>query len=147
MCSNDINASLRLVVFDNESDGDHILIGSLHASVNELIAAKKFGGGGDADRNEASLTLFDSDDNFAGLINVIQARIIGKVTVLNAKNVTESEEVDVINEDESNIEETEEKLSPEVPGFIDFLSGGCELSLCIAIDFTGSNGKSNLLWF
>lgn len=29
---------------------------------------------------------------------------------------------------------------PERPQFIDYISGGCELELCIAIDYTGSNG-------
>jgi hypothetical protein len=26
------------------------------------------------------------------------------------------------------------------PSFIDYISGGCEISLCVAIDYTGSNG-------
>ena len=26
------------------------------------------------------------------------------------------------------------------PSFLDYLQGGCEINLCIAIDFTGSNG-------
>ena len=29
---------------------------------------------------------------------------------------------------------------PARPQFVDYISGGCELELCIAIDFTGSNG-------
>jgi len=30
--------------------------------------------------------------------------------------------------------------SPAQPTFVDYISGGCELHLCVAIDFTGSNG-------
>lgn len=33
-----------------------------------------------------------------------------------------------------------QSLEPRRPKFVDYLSGGCELELCIAIDFTGSNG-------
>jgi len=29
---------------------------------------------------------------------------------------------------------------PQRPQFVDYITGGCELELCIAIDFTGSNG-------
>ena len=29
------------------------------------------------------------------------------------------------------------------PAFVDYVSGGCRLHVCVAIDFTGSNGKSS----
>eukprot|EP00977_Amphora_coffeiformis_P015198 scaffold4442_cov125-Amphora_coffeaeformis.AAC.29 len=33
---------------------------------------------------------------------------------------------------------------PQRPQFVDYISGGCELELCIAIDFTGSNGDPRI---
>jgi len=30
--------------------------------------------------------------------------------------------------------------TPSKPKFVDYISGGCELQMCVAIDFTGSNG-------
>merc|ERR1712045_834604 len=29
---------------------------------------------------------------------------------------------------------------PKKPTFLDYVNGGCEFQLCVAIDFTGSNG-------
>jgi len=34
--------------------------------------------------------------------------------------------------------------STPVPSFVDYISGGCEISLCVAIDFTGSNGDPRI---
>ena len=31
----------------------------------------------------------------------------------------------------------------EVPGFVDYLRGGIQISLAVAIDFTASNGQQN----
>jgi hypothetical protein len=38
-----------------------------------------------------------------------------------------------------------EQDEKERPLFIDYISGGCELNMCVAIDFTGSNGTSTRL--
>jgi hypothetical protein len=35
---------------------------------------------------------------------------------------------------------TQEIMAPEKPEFIDYLTGGCQISLAVAIDFTASNG-------
>ena len=138
LCSNDFNASLRITVLDHESNADHIKIGELETSVNELLAAKKFGGGGDNDSGQSQLNLFDSKKNFSGVINVIEARVSGK----EVQSIIPSEEGEekgcIGGEDDSTLKK---------PGFIDFVSGGCELSLCIAIDYTGSNGKFHIRAF
>jgi len=114
---------LKLSVFDHESSGKHLLIGSLETTISELIAAKKFGGGGDAGNGDGFLELFDSKSKCSGTIAVLQARIVG----IPMKPVEDIPEVDV-----------PEEIAR--PTFVDYLSGGCELNLCIALDFTGSNG-------
>ena len=139
---NDIHSSLRISVFDHEGSGDHKLIGSLVTTVSEIIAVKKFGGGGDSESTNM-LDLLDDDNEFVGGISIMQARIVGK-TNLKPKLELDDEEED--NEEENGsdeedlIEKEDDVIEPMEPSFMDYLNSGCELSLCIAIDFTGSNG-------
>jgi hypothetical protein len=48
------------------------------------------------------------------------------------KNTKNNKDAGILNFDEANKE--------EVPGFIDYIRGGLQLNLSLAIDFTGSNG-------
>lgn len=142
LCMNDIHSSLRISVFDHEGSGDHKLIGSLVTTVSEIIAVKKFGGGGDSESTNM-LDLLDDDNEFVGGISIMQARIVGKSN-LKPKLELHDEEEDNVEENDSDEEELIEKeddvIEPVEPSFMDYLNSGCELSLCIAIDFTGSNG-------
>jgi len=110
LCGGDLNLPLVLEVLDYESDGNHVLMGSVETSVNGLIATKESGGFELSKEGEST-----------GQLIVETAEVIGMKS--------EEESVEEVVEDEN------------MPAsFMDYINGGCEISLSVAIDFTGSNG-------
>lgn len=126
LCNGNLDELIILSVYDHEGDGKHELMGEVQTSVNGLIAAKKTDG--------------------------FEMKRKGKVTGRIVVHVAE-----VLQGDSGNIDVdlpiaamSNVKISPTTPmvrppssnknTFVDYIKGGCEISLSVAIDFTGSNG-------
>ena len=92
-------------------------MGSIEMSVNKFVAAREEGSG---------LTL-EKDGECTGTLVIHKALITG---------VDEESSEESVSEPDSS----EAPVVPK-PTFIDYLEGGCEINLCVAIDFTGSNGN------
>ena len=88
-------------------------------SVSGLLAAKKL---------SLELTLKNKKGE-RGILVVHEAEIEGVDGMENIEDVDEVE----------NLVNKLSKVSLE-PSFLDYMRGGCEINLCVAIDFTGSNG-------
>lgn len=127
LCGGNLDEIFILSVYDHESSGKHELMGQFETSVNGLIQAKQSPG----------IPLMRKG-KVRGTIVAHVAEVLG--------GHDEEEEVSVLAQSMSNV-----RLDPSAPPlpqpiplnkptFADYVRGGCEISLCVAIDFTGSNG-------
>merc|ERR1740124_187453 len=144
ICGCDMDKKVLICVYDHESDGDHVLMGQIETSVNELLAT-----------DWLALT---KKGRSTGILNVNKAEITG---VEEEPEEEEEENQDEEEEEEVEVKETPSFVPPSAeagggafvpsptqpayvvprrPTFADYISGGCELNVSIAIDFTGSNG-------
>jgi hypothetical protein len=116
LCGGNFDLPLQVKVFDYESSGKHVLMGQFENSVNGLVALASSGA-------EVELK---KEGKQTGKIAIQKADIVGGASA-------------------SSIEQGMAKasISPMpagAPTFVDYVSGGCELNVVVAIDFTGSNG-------
>lgn len=116
-----LDEDIYLEVFDYESDGNHILMGEITTSVNALMEAAEGGYG---------ITLTKEGEE-AGTLVVHAASVSGR----------EEPEEEEAPEEEPEEESEVPTIPTRAPTFTQYLHGGCEINLCVAIDFTGSNGN------
>lgn len=125
LCSGNRDELLLLKVFDHEGDGDHKVMGEMKTSVNHLVSTM----------GSEGLTLLRKGED-TGKIIVHVAEIIE----------SGAEEEDIPVQAMSNVQIGVSTPSVNPPqkktgtSFVDYIRGGCEISLHVAIDFTGSNG-------
>mmetsp|Transcript_21947 Transcript_21947/g.62509 ORF Transcript_21947/g.62509 Transcript_21947/m.62509 type:complete len:561 (-) Transcript_21947:108-1790(-) len=116
LCGGDKDLPIMVKVFDHESKGDHVVMGQFETTVNDLVA-----------KSSGSIELKKAGSR-TGTIQVIKAEVSG------------SEEA-IQQQDEFS---RHAAPPPGVPTFADYASGGCELNVVVAIDFTGSNGDPRI---
>mmetsp|Transcript_2623 Transcript_2623/g.3500 ORF Transcript_2623/g.3500 Transcript_2623/m.3500 type:complete len:577 (-) Transcript_2623:78-1808(-) len=119
LCGGDLDALIRVSIFDYESKGGHVAMGSFETTVNGLV--KNAGTG-------HQFPLQQKGKN-VGSLSVMEASVAG---------VSTEDEVS----DRMAAATIAPSVAPSVGGadFVDYVSGGCELNVMVAIDFTGSNG-------
>jgi len=121
LCNGDTEQPVKVAVYDREKKGDHVFMGSFETTVNQLVEAQASGNG---------ITL-EKEGKKTGTITVLKADIVG---------------TDELSKSFSEIKvDSSENIAPSLtkddyPSFVDYISGGCEMNLTVAIDFTGSNG-------
>jgi hypothetical protein len=133
LCDGDLNKPIIISVFDHESKGDHTPMGQLETSVNGLKAAAQ----------NRTLLQLKCKGNDSGEI------IIQKADVCGIEEVTQKMQSASI----SAPAPTQGVFKPAASGssaskatgrggdmFLEYVAGGCELNVAVAIDFTGSNG-------
>lgn len=117
LCGGDLDKPVLVTVYDYESDGRHVLMGKFESSVNGLVNAS-------------------GSEGFS---------LIGKNGKESGKMIVEKADVAGV----TSVEESMQKMSISAPvtkaltgnpTFVDYVSGGCDLNVCVAVDFTGSNG-------
>lgn len=115
----DLEKPILIQVFDHESDGNHELMGKVETSVKELTTLVG-----------STLNLQLKGKN-TGTLNV------QKVELAGIEQLTEKmEEVSV-----TPVAPIATFVPPPTaPTFADYIGGGCEINVGVAIDFTGSNG-------
>eukprot|EP00559_Dactyliosolen_fragilissimus_P005395 CAMPEP_0184867048 /NCGR_PEP_ID=MMETSP0580-20130426/24871_1 /TAXON_ID=1118495 /ORGANISM="Dactyliosolen fragilissimus" /LENGTH=597 /DNA_ID=CAMNT_0027367059 /DNA_START=14 /DNA_END=1807 /DNA_ORIENTATION=+ len=142
LCGGDLDLPFGISVFDHESSGKHVSMGQVQINVNGLLKAK----------NSAGLKL-QTRKGVVGTLVVTKAEIFG----LNDANV-EAATNKMANTSLSSSVPSPVPVPPAAqpyvsnsmsapvpmqsrnPSFIDYIEGGCEINLCVGIDFTGSNG-------
>lgn len=121
LCGGNLDAPIEFKVFDHEKDGEHDPMGRLETNVNALVNAA---------RTNSRLTLHNKKGKNSGTIVIEKAEIVG---------------IPQLTQGIQNMS----LLAPPSPmpppstdraTFVDYISGGCELNVVVAIDFTGSNG-------
>lgn len=127
LCKGDLNVPIKISVFDYESKGKHKIIGEVEISTNRLLSAS-----GEKQNFDIRKT----------------GKKTGQIYVTSAF-IESSESMDAVDGSVRN-RSLESNIGTEVlstckdldkkENFVDYISGGCNLNLCVAIDFTASNG-------
>jgi len=157
LCNGDLSQPIRVTVYDYEKSGKHVLMGEFETTVDSLVAAK----GGES-------FVIKRKGKDKGQIQIVRADITGiESTTAQVANISLSGAnppmAFVPGSGMSGILGTGaagggggggggggafiiphsiQATAPtrSRPTFVDFIGGGCQLNLCVAIDFTGSNG-------
>ena len=117
-----MNRDMKVVVMDyNSRFGTHHMMGEFETTMQRFIDCKNNGGDVDED---------------AGFKLCRDGSIVGHVLVLRASTI-------LIPGCEGREPARVASESAPRPEFLDYLQGGCKISLAVAIDFSASNGKDH----
>ena len=155
LCGGNLEQHIQISVYDHEKSGKHVLMGEIETSVRELVAAKNSGPftlrrkGKDKGRlavNRADLIgMEDLSTQVAGLsisggASAPPLPMPVPVPVQIPAGTTSTSGAYVPGSASAYVPGAPASAAAGRPTFVDYVSGGCELNLCVAIDFTGSNG-------
>jgi hypothetical protein len=132
----DLNKAIKITVYDFESSGKHVLMGSVETTVKALqgLVGKTL-----------PLTI---KSNSTGTLNIQKCEISGLEDV-STKMAAMSVSTPKPNTTPVSYVPSMSAAAPRIASgpsqiggatFADYISGGCELNVGVAIDFTGSNG-------
>ena len=127
ICGGDLDLPLLVKIYDYESKGDHVLMGQFETSVNGLLSAST---DGSQDAGKAITIKKGSKDT--GKVFVMNASVSGVGNVSIAEKLAQTSI--------SAPAPKKDYLPPGAPTFVDYIQGGLQINVVVAIDFTGSNG-------
>ena len=122
VCGGNLDAPLRISIYDFEKSGRHVLMGQVETSVNGLVQANTTG--------TMELTV---KGNKTGTLNIARAEVSKPTT-------SSSNESTIITERLATTTISDSPVPLNKATFLDYVTGGCHLNCVVAIDFTGSNG-------
>ena len=122
-CNGDLDRAMKVIVYDHRRSGKHKNMGEFETTIRMFVHAKE--NGGDVDEDNA-FTLRRRGEKKVGHVLVMKAQILGSIATDTSRHQTTA------------IHQPRPARRPE---FVDYLAGGCQISLAVAIDFTASNGK------
>eukprot|EP00537_Pseudo-nitzschia_pungens_P001137 CAMPEP_0172367806 /NCGR_PEP_ID=MMETSP1060-20121228/23762_1 /TAXON_ID=37318 /ORGANISM="Pseudo-nitzschia pungens, Strain cf. cingulata" /LENGTH=635 /DNA_ID=CAMNT_0013092179 /DNA_START=237 /DNA_END=2144 /DNA_ORIENTATION=- len=156
ICNGDLDRAVKVVIWDHRRRGKHKNMGEFETSIQGLINASRYGnevdGGGDS-----GIIFFDvhrqDTKQQVGKCEVMKGSVIGgqrrrsstladaNAQAVRTAQVTEQLAAAYVSQSRrpSQMNKPPNKPPPR-PEFIDYLTGGCQISLAVAIDFTASNG-------
>jgi len=140
LCDNNHDAPILLSVYDYEKDGKHQFIGSVETTVTILRILA-------ADTHSSSRKLISDDSrglHIKGRDKHVSGLLVIKSATLSVRSdSTRTFEPSDLSVRSNSIIATETKRPPrqQRPTFLEYIMGGCELNLCVAVDFSGSNGN------
>lgn len=124
LCNGDMSRAMKVIIMDHKRSGRHTLIGEFETTLQRFIDAKNEGG----DIDEDFAFTLRKNDKKTGNVLILQASVDNNGM---GSRITPSVSTS------SKYRQESVKARPE---FIDYLTGGCQISLAVAIDFTASNG-------
>jgi hypothetical protein len=137
LCQGDLNKPILVSVFDYESKGKHVPMGKFETTVKGLQ---------DAGENQTQFTLKEKGTD-VGKVLVIKAEVAGVESVtqkMAATSISAAPRPAAAPAAAAATPRPAAFVPPAAagsnPSFVDYISGGCELNVTVAIDFTGSNG-------
>jgi Copine/C2 domain len=124
VCNGDLDRALKIILWDHRRSGKHKHMGEFETTIHGLLAAKEL----DVKGDDIGFTVL-KHEKAVGTCEAIEATIYGGTTngQIASRNKGEGHMPNVVQVSER-------------PEFIDYLTGGCQISLAVAIDFTASNG-------
>ena len=144
ICNGDLNMAMKVIVWDYRRRGQHRMMGEFETTVKGFQAAMQ------SPDNQMglgfSLVRPDTGKN-VGTIQVLDATVHGFVNQQESKERAPSNPQSQQQQQKrpssnggANGTTNTPAKPPRRPEFVDYLSGGCQISLAVAIDFTASNG-------
>ncbi|KAL7560832.1 hypothetical protein ACA910_013268 [Epithemia clementina (nom. ined.)] len=139
-CNGDLDRAIKIVVWDHKRSGKHKFMGECETTVHGLAAA------GDNDGNSNLVEEFGfelmRDSKTVGRLHVKSALLSSETMAEGAPDNLMPEANGKANHINGlGVASTDgASVSTRRPEFVDYLSGGCQISLAVAIDFTASNG-------
>ncbi|KAL7506970.1 hypothetical protein ACHAXN_004180 [Cyclotella atomus] len=133
LCDGDLNRKIQVAIYDHESDGKHQSMGQFETTVNALLKA--------AEQKTTFTPKKGSKD--MGTIQVNQCKITGADISQPAPSAAADPSILPMPVPVPLPIEQMGNMSigaGQKPSFVDYVTGNCDLGLCVAIDFTGSNG-------
>ena len=131
LCDADLDRPILVSVFDFESSGKHVAMGTFETSVNALQKAEQ--------TREAFKLKHKGKE--VGTITVVNASVDGVEEVSEQMaRVAVSSSPSPTTTTKAAVPYTPASSGGGQPNFVDYVSGGLELNVTVAIDFTGSNG-------
>lgn len=119
ICNGDLDRAMKINIWDHRRGGRHRHMGEFETTINGLLHAKEMDANGEGAPFEVR-----KHEKTVGFCEVKRAAIIGGSNGRTHVRASMPSQVQ----------------APEKPEFIDYLTGGCQISLAVAIDFTASNG-------
>jgi C2 domain/Copine len=131
ICNGDLDRAMKVMVWDHRRGGKHKTMGEFETTMRGFLEAKEAG-----ESFEFSLMKVDKE---MGNVMVLFAELIRS----EGGGENGSSTIATTTDQESAAApppEPEKSRKQAKPEFVDYLSGGCQISLAVAIDFTASNG-------
>lgn len=138
-CNGDFERSMKLVVWDHRKSGKHKQIGECETTMQGFIEATLENQGA----QDLGFTLLNKSDKEVGTIQVLEASVSEgtKQKTNGAKKPAERRKSSKgTPQSPTKAKAVINSKCADRPEFVDYLSGGCQISLAVAIDFTASNG-------
>jgi hypothetical protein len=132
-CNGDLDRAMKVIVWDHRRTGKHKQMGEFETTMRGFVEACQ-----DQDTQDVGFTLINKNDKEVGTVQVLDATIQEGISQRSSGG-------NLYNSSNANSDAKKEKARskgkyPDKPEFVDYLSGGCQISLAVAIDFTASNG-------
>lgn len=147
-CNGDLDRAMKVAVWDHRKTGKHKLMGEFETTMQGFIEATQEHQGA----RDIGFTLINKNNKDVGIVQVLEASLSeiaqqkqngdkeGKVRA-PSDDKRKSGHVGTNGPQRSPKESAGSKSRrSDRPEFVDYLSGGCQISLAVAIDFTASNG-------
>ena len=131
VCNGDLDRAIKIIIWDHRRSGKHKHMGEFETSVAGLLRAKEM----DANGEVVSFQV-NKHEKSIGTCEIVKASIHGGTPApKQTPNVPPSR-----GGKQQSPARPSEIAAADKPEFIDYLTGGCQISLAVAIDFTASNG-------
>jgi len=157
ICNGDLDRAMKVVIWDHRRSGKHKHMGEFETSVQGLLNARE----PDVKGGEPISFTVNRQGKVVGRCEVMEAGIIGGGASSTTRNSMSANGSHRQSSPETRTSKVTERMAaasigspswkgmsgaaatappPKRPEFIDYLTGGCQISLAVAIDFTASNG-------
>lgn len=146
-CNGDLDRAMKLIVWDHRKTGRHKLMGEFETTMRGFTEATVEHQGA----RDIGFTLLNKSDKEVGVIQVLEASL--SEVAQNKHNGDKGSKGKSVGGDKNKAGGPAASLKgapmetvaakskrQDRPEFVDYLSGGCQISLAVAIDFTASNG-------
>mmetsp|Transcript_18886 Transcript_18886/g.38763 ORF Transcript_18886/g.38763 Transcript_18886/m.38763 type:complete len:638 (-) Transcript_18886:449-2362(-) len=161
ICNGDLDRAMKVVIWDHKRSGRHKLMGEFETTVRGFLDASKEDS---ADENDISFDVRKQDNKRTGRCMAMKAKIMdgrsrhrdsggggsnhrndssaasSRRNTHSASRVTERMAAASLSQSAPPSHAAPPRNNAPRPEFIDYLTGGCQISLAVAIDFTASNG-------
>jgi hypothetical protein len=144
-CNGDLDRAMKVTVWDHRKTGRHKQMGEFETSMRGFIEATIEHQG-----TKDGFTLLNKNNKEVGVVQVLEASLSESPPPRHNGDASErrsSLEEGGRRASAGNAPQRSPKESAgsksrrnDRPEFVDYLSGGCQISLAVAIDFTASNG-------